>query len=241
MEIFKNKVAVITGASSGIGRAIALALCNEGAYCSLVGRNKERLEEVAKIGRANSPLVQTYSFDLQIDENIQFLHAQLDKEFSGVDILVHSAGLYVSSPFQNAAIQDLDTQFAINVRTPYLLTQSLLPMLRSTKGQIVFINSSQAINASGRLSQYASTKHSLKAIADSLREEVNQDGIRVLSLFLGRTATPIMEGIYKKEGKSYDPSVLLQPNDIASVITHTLALPRTAEVTNISIRPMIKS
>jgi NADP-dependent 3-hydroxy acid dehydrogenase YdfG len=241
MEIFKNKIAVITGASSGIGRAIALALCNGGASCCLVGRNKERLEEVAKIGRENSPLVKTYSLDLKIDENIQFLHEQLKKEFNGVDVLVHSAGLYISNPFENSAIQDLDTQFAINVRTPYLLTQSLLPMLRSTKGQVVFINSSQALNASGRLSQYASTKHSLKAIADSLREEVNQDGIRVLSLFLGRTATPIMEGIYKREGRQYDPSILLQPSDVASVITHTLALPKTAEVTNISIRPMIKS
>jgi NADP-dependent 3-hydroxy acid dehydrogenase YdfG len=241
MNIFKDKLAVITGASSGIGRAIALAFAKEGAACCLVSRNKERLEEVAKVARKNSPLVQTYALDLQVDKNIQFLYTQLKKKNDSIDVLVHSAGLFISNPFQNAAIEDLDTQFAINVRTPYLLTQSLLPLLRSAKGQVVFINSSQAINASGRLSQYASTKHSLKAIADSLREEVNQDGIRVLSLFLGRTATPIMEAIYKKEGRQYDPSVLLQPSDVASVITHTLALPRTAEVTNISIRPMIKS
>lgn len=241
MDIFKDKIAVVTGASSGIGRAIALALCNEGASCCLVGRDKERLEEVAKIGREISPLVQTYSLDLQIDENIQFLHAQLKKDFSCVDILVHSAGLYISGSFQNAVIQDFETQFVINVRTPYLLTQSLLPMLRTTKGQVVFINSSQGLNATSGQSQYASTKHSLKAIADSLREEVNSDGVRVLSLFLGRTATPIMEAVYAKEGRKYDPSLLLQPEDVASVVSHTLALPRTAEVTNISIRPMIKS
>lgn len=241
LEGFRDQVVVITGASSGIGRAIALSFAKNGAICCLIARNKERLEEVAKIARLHSGLVQIYSYDLQVEENIKSIESQLRENFGRVDILVHSAGIYISSILKDAAIEDFDKQYMANVRAPYLLTQSLLPMIRITRGQIVFINSTQGLNASALLSQYASTQHAMKAIADSLREEVNPDGVRVLSMFLGRTATPRMHSIYEKEGRQYNPSLLLQPEDVASVVTHTLSLPRTAEVTNINIRPMIKS
>ncbi len=242
MEDFKNKVALITGASSGIGRAIALDLAEKGATCCLVGRNKERLEKVAQTIKANnSQAVYTCSLDLQDDTSISYLKDQLTKEFGRVDILVHSAGIYISNLLDEASIEDFDKQYRGNVRAPYLLTQSLLSMIRSVKGQIVFINSSQGLNANARVSQFASTQHSVKAIADSLREEVNPYGVRVMSLFLGRTATPRMQALYEKEGKEYKPEVLLQPEDVASVVSHILSLPPTAEVTNLNIRPMIKS
>jgi NADP-dependent 3-hydroxy acid dehydrogenase YdfG len=89
--------------------------------------------------------------------------------------------------------------------------------------------------------QYDSTKHALKALADSLRGEINRHGVRVLSVYLGRTASEMQEGIYRMEGRPYRPEILLQPDDVASVVVNALGLPRTAEVTDISIRPMIKS
>ena len=89
--------------------------------------------------------------------------------------------------------------------------------------------------------QYDSTKHALRAIADSLRGEINEHGVRVLSVYLGRTASEMQEQICQMEGKPYRPELLLQPNDVASVILNALSLPRTAEVTDIWIRPMIKS
>jgi NADP-dependent 3-hydroxy acid dehydrogenase YdfG len=241
LESFKDQVAVITGASSGIGRAIAFSLAQKGAACFLIGRNKERLEEVAEITRKYSPLVYACAVNLQIEENILKIKKQLETDFGRLDILVHSAGIYISDPFQHANIEDLDNQYRANVRAPYLLTQSLLPIIRTVKGQIIFINSSQGLNAGPDTSQFASTQHSIKAIADSLRQELNPDGIRVTSLFLGRTATPRIEAIYEKEGRKYDPTLLLQPEDVASVVTHVLSLPRTAEVTNVNMRPMNKS
>ena len=81
----------------------------------------------------------------------------------------------------------------------------------------------------------------MKAIADSLREEVNADGIRVLSVFPGRTATPRMERLFREEGRAYRPELLLQPRDVAAIVIHALKMPRTAEVTEISIRPCAKS
>jgi NAD(P)-dependent dehydrogenase (short-subunit alcohol dehydrogenase family) len=141
-----------------------------------------------------------------------------------------------------ASIEDLDLQFAVNVRGPYLLTQRLLPLLAVPGGQIVFINSSVGLAArQAQLGQYSATKHALKAITDSLREELNPKGIRVLSVYLGRTATPMQEAIFREEGKPYHPELLLQPEDVASVVVHALTLPSTAEVTDISMRPMSKS
>ena len=78
-------------------------------------------------------------------------------------------------------------------------------------------------------------------MADSLREEVNAAGVRVLSVFPGRTATPTIERLFESEGRPFDPGVLLQPDDVASAVIGALSLPRTAEVTNLSIRPLAKS
>ena len=113
-------------------------------------------------------------------------------------------------------------------------------MLKSRRGQIVFINSSLGLASKAEAGQYAAAKHALKALADSLRDEVNADAVRVLSVFPGRTATPMQAALYAKEGKAYHPEVLLQPEDVAAVVINALTLPRTAEVTEIRIRPLKK-
>ena len=116
-----------------------------------------------------------------------------------------------------------------------------MPTLKERHAQVVFIISSSAIAAKPMSAQYDSTKHALKAIADSFRAEINPNGVRVLSVYLGRTATKMQERIYQMDGKPYRPELLLQPEHVASVIVNALCLPRTAEVTDISIRSMIKS
>ena len=128
-----------------------------------------------------------------------------------------------------------------NLRGHYALTQALLPLLRKQHGQIVFINSSAGLRSPASVGQFSATQHALRAVADSLRDEVNADGVRVLTVFPGRTATPRMAALFEKEGRAYRPELLMQPEDIASMVTHTLSLPRTAEVTDISMRPFLKS
>jgi NADP-dependent 3-hydroxy acid dehydrogenase YdfG len=96
------------------------------------------------------------------------------------------------------------------------------------------------LEARADISQYAATKHGLKAIADSLRDEINGQGVRVLSVYPGRTATPGQERIHMEEGKAYVPKRLLQPTDVARVVIDALKADRTAEVTDIRIRPMQK-
>ena len=188
MKIFSGQTAVITGASSGVGKAIALGLAREGASLCLVGRKVDALEGVAEIARRTTNQVQKYLADLAVEKEVKRLTRSLLQDLGHIDLLVHSAGVCSLGEIQSAPIKDFDWQYWVNVRAPYALTQALLPMLKPVKGQIVFLNSSVGLNAKAGIGQYAATKHALKAIADSLREEVNPEGLRVLSVFLGRTA-----------------------------------------------------
>ena len=103
------------------------------------------------------------------------------------------------------------------------------------------MNSSAGKRARRGIGGYAATKFELRALADSLRDEVNARGIRVLSVYPGRTATPEMERICEQEGREYNPDILLQPQEIAGAIVNALNLPNSAEITDVAIRPTRKS
>lgn len=240
MTSFTDQIAVVTGASSGIGKAIALSLAVQGTNLGLVGRKVESLEVIAESARKVAPRVLSYRADLTVEEDIRELAADLQRDFGCIDILVHSAGAISLGKIETAPVQDLDFQYRTNVRAPYVLTQSLLPLIRSRQGQIVFINSSAGLSGRANAGQYSATKHALKAVADSLREEVNADGLRVLSMFLGRTATPMQAALHELEGRPYNIHRLMQPEDVATVVMNALTLPRTAEVTDVSMRPLKK-
>jgi short-subunit dehydrogenase len=241
MALLSQQTAVITGASSGIGAAIALCFAEEGAKLRLVGRNAANLEAVAECARENSPHVLTYEADLSVDEDLEKLAAALKCDCDTLDVLVHSAGIIVIGAFETATAADFDRQYRTNVRAPYLLTQALFPLLRAHHGSIVFINSSVGLTARPNISQYCATKHALKALADSIRAEINSDDVRVLSIYPGRTASPQQAAIHKAEGKSYRPELLMQPADVARILVDALKVNRRAEVTDISIRPMRKT
>jgi len=160
---------------------------------------------------------------------------------NGLDVLVHCAGVYARGPMELASLDEFDRLHEVNVRAPYWLTQQLLPLLKACRGQVVFVNSTQALDARASTGQYAATQHARRAMAESLRSEVNPDGVRVLALYLGRTASALQAKIFRDEGRPYDADLLLQPSEIAAVIGHCMTLPTTAEVTNLTLRPAIKS
>jgi NADP-dependent 3-hydroxy acid dehydrogenase YdfG len=236
----QDQVGLVTGAGSGIGRGIALALAAEGVGVVLVGRTRSKLEgTAAAIGRPGQTIIA--DADLTSKDALDNLVRLVSNDVGRLDLLVSCAGVIAHGVVQEAPVSDFDAQFAANVRAPYLLVQRLLPMLKSRQGQVVFVNSSAGLGARPGVGQYSSTQHALKALADALRGEVNADGVRVLSVYPGRTATPLQAALYAKDGKQYRPELLLQPEDIASVVVNALTLPRTAEVTDISIRPLLKS
>jgi NADP-dependent 3-hydroxy acid dehydrogenase YdfG len=241
MNSLKNQVAVVTGASSGIGKSIALELAEHGVVLCLLGRNLSSLEAVAHIAKQSTSRVHCFRVDLTVDQEIADFRRSISAEFDSVHVLVHSAGVISMGPLEDASVEDFDLQFQTNVRGPYLLTQILLPLLKLGQGQVIFINSRAVfLDTRPGLGQYTATKQALKALADSFRQEVNREGIRVISIYPGRTASPMQQKVFKTEGKIYRPELLVQPDDVAATIVDVLCLPITAEITDITIRPMVE-
>lgn len=241
MPDLTRQIAIVCGASGGVGEVIAGALAQQGVLLVLVGRNPKKLKSVAETLCSASPRVECVSTDLTREDEIDALVGRVEHDFGRLDILIHSAGIYDDGKIEETPIASLDDQLKTNVRSPFRLTQQLLPLLRKPRGQIVFISSSAALAARGEKGFYSAAQHARRALANTLRDEVNKDGIRVLNVFLGRTATPLMQALYAKEARRYDPDVLLQPGDVATVVVHALSLPWTAELTELSLRPMKKS
>jgi NAD(P)-dependent dehydrogenase (short-subunit alcohol dehydrogenase family) len=230
-----DRVALVTGASRGIGRAIAIALGARGARVGLVARCRERLRDVAEATPGDALVL---AGDLTRGEFVQELVEEVRSAFGRLDVLVHSAGSIALAPAATASLADLDGQWISNVRAPWALTRRLLPLLVDSGGDVVFVNSSVVRHPRPEAGQFAATQHALRGIADCLRQELNPLGVRVLSIFPGRTATPRQEWIFAHERRSYVPENLLQPEDVASAVLCALLMPRSAELTELHIRPM---
>jgi short-subunit dehydrogenase len=226
---------VITGASSGIGRAVALALAERSADLDLLGRDAGRLNAVAAEVVAAGGGASTHPFDLGDDVALQ-RYAD-GAAARGVDALIHSAGTVQLGAVADQAVDHLDRQLRLNLRAPFLLTQLLLPALIRTGGLIVFVNSGAGRVAKPGWSTYAASKFGLRALADSLRAEVASDGVRVTSVYPGRTASPMQERVREQEGEPYRPEAYLSPASVAAQIATLLDLEPPATVTDLAIRP----
>lgn len=226
-------VALVTGASSDIGSAVVHRLADIGFHVIASGRDHGKLMRTAT-GRHGS--IDIVAADMTTADGRQAVEEAV-RRHEQLDLLVLGSGIYERS----ADPDGLTRQFAANVDGPYRLTRGVLPMLVKSKGLVVVLNSTQGLAASAGIGPYAATQHAMRALADSLREEVNSLGVRVTSLFLGRTATARQATIFAMEQRPYVPELLIQPADIAFVIGSLAVLPGTSEVTNITVRPRIKS
>ena len=229
---FSGAAALVTGASGDIGRAIAFDLLGAGAEVLMLGRSMARLVQFPppEDARGRCHFV---AADLTDNDAIDRVAAEIAPR-GRLDVLVLSSGIYERS--REPAV--FAGQIAANLLGPYALIQRLLPLLIEAQGQIVFINSTQGLKAAAGVGQFAATQHAMKAVADSLRDEVNANGVRVTSIFLGRTATERQRAIFAAEGRPYPPERLVQPANVAGLVLFLLRLPRTSEVTDILLRPM---
>jgi len=238
IESLEGRAALVTGAGGGIGGAIAEALARNGAVVGLVGRRRQSLDRVARrIGESPHAV---YEVDLSSDTGVRSTVRSFLRRFGRLDVLVHSNGTYSAGALDRASVRAFDRLWSTNVRSPFLLTQLLIPALREAQGQVVFVNSSVGLETRPGVGQYSATQHALHALAESLRHELNPEGIRILNVYPGRTATERQRKIFRNEERPYFPERLLQATDIAVIVVESLGLPRTAEVTQVRIRPMLK-
>ena len=179
MQKTKDMIALVTGAGSGIGRAIALKLAKMGMNIALCGRREERLWEVAeKTGRPEDMLV--IAGDLTDETHLVSCIAITKARFGGLDVLVNNAGMALNRPFGETSTEEFDRIMAINVRTPFLLTREALPLLKESDRAPV-INIGSVVSYSGYADQaaYSASKHALLGMTKALAREVWQDGVRV--------------------------------------------------------------
>ncbi|MEM1013861.1 MAG: SDR family NAD(P)-dependent oxidoreductase, partial [Planctomycetota bacterium] len=178
------------------------------------------------------------AFDLTDDDAVRrFVDTLPDR----VGVVVHSAALAKAGASLDLPVDELDRQFATNVRAPWVLNQAIMPRLEAARGQVVFINSGAGLNARRDFSVYCVTKFGLRAYADALREEVNARGIRVISVYPGRVDTPMQDDLLAFEGRTVPKHTLLTPQDVADTTLAALCQAETAEVVDVRVRPRFTS
>lgn len=231
----RTKLVMVTGATSGIGAAVAKAFCASGANVFLLGRNARRLSAAA----ARLPAARvagTERVDLGSLAELRSTLAALAQRLRRVDVLVHAAGEYGWTEPGSLDTDGFDLLFDVNVRAPYLLTQGLMPQLARAQGQVIFINSSVVRSLGQGVAAFKATQHAVQGLVDSLRQDFNGRGVRIASVFPGRTATPRMRRIYARQNRKYTPNVLLKARDVAALIVAIAATPRAVEITDVHLR-----
>ncbi|GAA2464207.1 SDR family oxidoreductase [Streptomyces macrosporus] len=223
---------VITGAGSGIGAAIAERLSERGDELWLLARDAGRARELAE----RFPGARTLVGDLAEPERLSWAlsHQELPQE---VDSLLHVAGVVELGAIGELTPKIWNATLAVNLVGPAELTRLLLPQLRLARGHVVFVNSGAGLNANADWGAYAASKHGLKALADSLRAEEKENGVRVTSVYPGRTATPMQAKVHRQEGREYDPERWIPAEAVATTVLTALDLPAGAEITDLRVRP----
>ena len=234
MNDLADKVAIVTGATSGIGQAIAVKLVNEGAKVFFIGRSFENLKEKnVKIEEGANIIFIKADFTRQsdLDELIKKIGTQK------VDILIHSAGSISFDLFEKELIENFDFQYSVNMRAPFLITQRLLPNIKLAKGIILFINSTVGLEAQRFLSQYSATKHALRALSKSLHKELRNEGIKISNLYLGATDTPMQRNVQINKGNEYNNKKFINPDEIAEFVLFLIEKSKNMTISDVTILP----
>lgn len=224
MSGLENHVVAIIGASSGIGKACALLFANQGAQTILIARGKERLKQVADEIVKSGGMAHEFSADVTSAEDVQQLANEIQRQFGRVDILIYGAAAFYLSPVETMDIDLAKQAMEVNYWGAVQVTQAFLPLLR--KGQrktILFISSLSVSCTPPFFAAYAATKHALRGLALSLRQELRPEGIQVQIVSPGPVDTPLIENHLHREMYRLPPGIpVLQPQDTAKQIVKAI-------------------
>jgi NADP-dependent 3-hydroxy acid dehydrogenase YdfG len=231
-----DKVALVTGATSGIGEAITIALAKASVHVAATGRNAEKLKTFEGELRRRGAQASTFAADLSTSPGKDALATLAMEELGGIDILVHAAGMAApgDGDVDEAAFEQM---LQINVLAAHGLVQRLMPSLVERQGQIVFINSRAGYLVQAKLAGYCASKFALRAYADGVRESLRPEGVRVISIFPGKVDTPMLRTLMSELGAPYEPEKYAKPDDIARAVVDALMVPRHIEIPEITVRP----
>ena len=233
MESLKGKIALVTGAGKGIGKAIALALATEGAHVGLIARTEKELQTVAgeikSIGVQASYATADVSNRNELEEAIE----KIRKELGPIEILINNAGTGTFGKFLDLEPEVWEQQIKVNVFGVYYATRAVLPsMIERNSGDIVNISSTAGKSGSAVTSAYSASKFAVFGLSESLMQEVRKHNIRVTAMAPSTVVTDLANSANLVTG---DPNRVMHPEDFAELIIAQLKLNRRVFVKEASV------
>ena len=234
MTNIKGKVAVVTGAGRGIGRAIAVELARQGARVVVAARNVTELEETANMA-GSATVIPT---DVRKKDDVERLLGHAASQLGPIDILVNAAGIGVAGPVVDFSDSDYDAVLDTNLKSIFFASRCVLPsMIERRTGHLVNIASIAGKVGSANLAVYCASKFGVVGFTQALAEEVRQYGIRVSLICPGSTDTSFL-GSSSKSSKSRDK--MLSPADVAHAVMSIVTQEPNSFISEIVIRPTMK-
>ena len=234
MMSFDGKVVLVTGAGSGIGRALTLALLDEGARVAACARSHYSLEELQlEVGDLSDNLL-IGTADVGDEEQISSFVEKTRRLFGGIDIVIANAGFGIFRPLVEMRTEDFDAVMNTNVRGVFLTLRYTVPaMIEQGGGDVVIVSTLAGKNGFSGGTAYSTSKFAVRGLAQSLMLEVRKQNVRVMSVFPGSTDTRFFDD----SSMTPNREKILSSTDIAAVIVEALRLPRRALLSEIDVRP----
>ena len=227
-----NKVAIITGASTGIGKYVSIELSKREYTVILISRNKQKLQSVKNIidKLENNCLI--IESDISKESSIEYIFSQL-KSYNSIDVLINNAGLGIFNKIENTTYSDWDNQINTNLKGSFMMTKNIVPMMiKNNDGKIVFINSIAGLKPYPYSSAYVASKYGLRGFSSSIREELREHNIKVISIHPGAVDTPF----WNKIKGDFPREKMLSSKDIAISIVNAILSPNNLVQEEIVIR-----
>ncbi len=236
-----NKTVIITGASSGIGEAVALRLAKSGAAVVLGARRVERLQSLAARIEAEGGKVSTFPCDVTQRTDLENIAAHTLEKFGSIDVLVNNAGVMPISRLDMYDVDGWDRTIDTNIKGVLYAIAAVLPQMKLQKsGHIISIASVAGHKINGGSAVYAASKHSVRVISEALRQEVTRDGIRVTIVSPGATQSELFEKILDPASQKRIEGaheIALPADSVARAIAYAMDEPDNVDINEIIIRP----
>ena len=225
-NILKNKNCLITGATGGLGKEIAVELVKCGCNLFLTGKQEKKLEklkgDINQYIKNNS--VQYQHTDLLNSNELNYLIKKIRAKFNSIDVLINCAGIFPVNPISKNSLDEYDTCMNLNVRAPFVLAKEFSKdMVKNEWGRIVNIASSGAYNGLKNTTIYRSSKHALLGLSRSLYNELKEFNVRTFCISPGPIKTEMGKDIIKKENPDEDYESFMNPTQIAEFITFVIS------------------
>ena len=230
MKNNKN-IAIVTGASTGLGKSISVKLGLKGYFVVLASRNEKKLNNVCEVIKKNGGNAQVVVTDISKEEEVKSLYSKIN--LSNVEVVVNNAGFGIFNKIQNVSLEEWDNQINTNLKGSFLISKYIVDkMIEKKSGKLIFINSVAGMNPYPYSSAYVASKYGLRGFASSLREELREHNIKVISVHPGAIDTPF----WNKVKVDFPKDDMLKSNDVADSILHAIQTPNNLVQEEIIIR-----